>query len=89
MQRESRPKNILLQAYSKPTNVLYDDTNLVWATDIQQVEPFGLAIFSLDIDNIYSVTKNRVQYLVLRRWISVGNSPDKVLTVVTRLVDNL
>ena len=79
---------LLWQAYSEPSNLFYGDTGLVSATGIQQGDPFGPALFSLGIDSL-----TRELEVEFNAWYlddgTLGDTPEKVLTVILKLVSDL
>jgi hypothetical protein len=79
---------MLWQAYSEPSTLFYGDTWLVSATGIQQGDPFGPALFSLGIDKL--VRKVDTEFNV---WYlddgTIGDEPEKVLSCVQELLDDL
>lgn len=79
---------LLWQAYSGPRTLFYGDTSLVSATGIQQGDPFGPALFSLGIDDLTRRIDTEFNVWYLDDG-TIGDSPDKVLTCVRRLVDDL
>ena len=49
-ERVQAPNRLPWQAYSRPTDIFYDDTNLVSETGIQHEGPFEPALLSLGVD---------------------------------------
>ena len=79
---------LLWQAYSGPRTLFYGDTSLVSATGIQQGDPFGPALFSLGIDDLTRRIDTEFNVWYLDDG-TIGDSPDKVLACVRRLIDDL
>ena len=79
---------VLWQAYSKPSTLFYNDTNLQSSTGIQQGDPAGPALFSLAIDEIArrATSEFNVWYL---DDASLGDTPEKVLEDLNNLIRNL
>ena len=79
---------LLWQAYSGPTKLFYGDTDLVSRTGIQQGDPFGPALFSLGIDTLVREIDSEFNVWYLDDG-TIGDTPEKVLSCVQRLVENL
>ena len=79
---------LLWQAHPGPTNNFYCNTNLVSATGIQQGDPFGPSLSSLGIDNITRGLETEFNGWYLDNG-TLGDLPEKVLAVVTKLVEDL
>ena len=79
---------LLWQAYSEPTSLFYGETGLVSATGIQQGDPFGPALFSLGIDRLTREVETEFNVWYLDDG-TLGDSPDKVILCVRKLVEDL
>ena len=79
---------LLWQAYSRSTTLIYGISNLEFATGIQQGDPFGPALFSLGVDSIASRVDTEFNVWYLDDG-TLGDSPEKVLSCVRVLVDDL
>ena len=79
---------LLRQVYSGPTSIFIGNTNLVSSIGIQQEDPFLPALFSLGIDNIARGLETEFNVWYLDDG-TLEDSPDKVLAVATKLVDDL
>ena len=79
---------LLWQAYAEPTTLFYGESNLVSATGIQQGDPFGPALFSLGVDRLVRRVDAELNVWYLDDG-TFGDSPEKVISNVRRLVDDL
>ena len=88
--REKAPEiyRLLWQAYSAPSTLFYGDTNLSSESGIQQGDPFGPALFSLGIDRLIQGLNCELNIWYLDDG-SIGDSPEKVLSCVEKLIRDL
>ena len=79
---------LLWQAYSQPTDLYYGEEVLQSSTGIQQGDPFGPALFSLGVDEVARTVESEFNVWYLDD-ATLGDTPEKVLQDVQRLINRL